>query len=117
MATNISESTKETGSQEPLVLTDDLRCALTNRPLTREEAYWAPPLITTGQLLRTLGQTITRSPSDLGQVLFGEMPNVPYAPEAREQLGTRRTTEQLKLIGLILVVIALIVVPILLMAM
>jgi hypothetical protein len=42
---------------------------------------------------------------------------VPYAPAAREQLAARRSAEQIKLLGVLLLVVALIAVPILLLAM
>lgn len=105
------ETAREPGS---VVVSGELRCALTGRALSPEEAYWAPPLVTARELITTLLTTLLRSPGALGQVLLGEQPNVPFAPEAREQLGARRTAEQLKLIGLILVVGAVLVAPILL---
>jgi hypothetical protein len=101
-------------SQEPTVVSGELRCALTGRPLRADEAYWAPPLITARQLLATIFRTLFTAPGALGQLLLGELPNVPYAPEAREQLAARRTAEQLKILGLLLVVTALLVVPIVL---
>lgn len=101
---------------EPMVVDGELRCALTGRTLTAAEAYWAPPLITTRELVSTLFQTLLRAPGTLGQVLLNELPNVPYAPEAREQLAARRTAEQLKLLGLLLLVAALLIVPIVLLA-
>ena len=100
--------------QEPTLVSGELRCALTGRPLRADEAYWAPPLITARQLLSTLFRTLATTPGALGQVLLGELPNVPYAPEAREQLAARRTAEQLKILGLLLLVVALLVVPIVL---
>jgi hypothetical protein len=101
-------------AQQPTVVSGELRCALTGRPLQAEEAYWAPPLITARQLLSTIFRTLFTAPGALGQLLLGELPNVPYAPEAREQLAARRTAEQLKILGLLLVVTALLVVPIVL---
>jgi hypothetical protein len=99
---------------EPLVVNGELRCALTGRLLNAEEAYWAPPLITTGDLVRTVMQTLFTAPGTLGQVLMADMPNVPYAPEAREQLARRRSVEQVKLLGLLLFIAALLIVPIVL---
>lgn len=103
-------------ADEPLVVNGELRCALTGKALRPDEAYWAPPLITTGQLVSTLFTTVTRTPADLGRVLFAEQPNVPYAPEAREELGARRTTEQLKFLGVLLLVAVVLLSPVLLMA-
>ncbi len=104
------------GQRPPLVVDGELRCALTGVPVSPDEAYWAPPLITTRQLIETVLRTLITAPGSLGQVLLGELPNVPYAPAAREQLAARRTVEQLKLLGLILVLGALMVVPIILLS-
>lgn len=98
--------------QEPVVVSGELRCALTGVAVRPDEAYWAPPLITTGQLVATVYRTLTTAPGALGQVLFGELPNVPYAPAAREQLAARRSAEQLKLLALLLLVAALLVLPV-----
>ncbi|MCS6881972.1 MAG: hypothetical protein RMK84_08265 [Oscillochloridaceae bacterium] len=104
------------GQARPTVVNGELRCALTGVPVSPDEAYWAPPLITARQLITTVITTLFTAPGALGQVLFGELPNVPYAPAAREQLATRRTVEQLKLLGLILLLGALMVVPIVLLS-
>lgn len=97
---------------EPAVVNGELHCALTGKPVRPEDAYWAPPLITTGDLLRTIFRTLFTAPGTLGQVLLNEQPNVPYAAEARQELAARRTTEQLKLIGLLIALAALLIVPI-----
>jgi hypothetical protein len=91
-----------------------LRCALTGRPLTPDEAYWAPPLVTARDLIGTTVQTIVRTPGNLGAVLTAEQPNVPYAPEARAELANRRSTEQLKLLALLMLLAAILIVPIVL---
>lgn len=91
-----------------------VRCALTGEEIPADEAYWAPPLITVQQLIGTIFTTATRTPAQLGSVLFDEQENVPYAQEAREELASRRTAEQVKLLLLLLLLAALIVVPILL---
>ncbi|NTU82680.1 MAG: hypothetical protein HGA45_25465 [Chloroflexales bacterium] len=96
------------------MVSGELRCALTGRPLRPEECYWAPPLITTRQLITTLFETLLTTPGNLGQVLLGEQPNVPYAPEARPQLANQRSAEQVKLLALLLLVAALLIVPIVL---
>lgn len=90
------------------VIQDQLVCALTGRPITAEEAYWAPPLVTARELVSTVTSALFRSPGSLGYILLSEQPNVPYAPEAREQLAARRSAEQLKLLLGLLVLIALI---------
>jgi hypothetical protein len=97
----------------PVVLNGELRCALTGRVLKPEEVYWAPPLVTAQDLVITVFHNLL-TPNTLGTVLFGDQANVPYAPEAREQLAARRSTEQLKLLLLMLFVAALLITPIVL---
>lgn len=103
-------------AEEPTTVNGDLHCALTGKLIHPDEAYWAPPLVTTRDLLTTLWQTLLSNPGTLGQVLMGEQPNVPYAPEARPELGRRRSIEQVKLLGLLLLIAALLIVPIVLLA-
>ena len=95
------------------VVEDRLVCALTGKPISAAEAYWAPPLVTARELVATVLNNLLRSPGNLGQVLLAEQPNVPYAQEAREQLASRRSAEQLKLLVGLLVLVALIAAPIL----
>ncbi|MFV9503334.1 MAG: hypothetical protein AB4911_02085 [Oscillochloridaceae bacterium umkhey_bin13] len=115
MPTQFSHPATTAGSEHQADLVNgELRCALTGKAIQPEEAYWAPPLITTRELISTVTRTLFTSPGNLGQILLGEQPNVPYAPDVREQLGTRRSAEQLKLIGLLLLIAALLIVPIVL---
>ncbi len=100
-------------SQTP---TGMVQCALTGKELPAQEAYWAPPLITFRQLITAFFQTLTSNPGNLGHVLFAEQPDVPYDPEVREELASRRTSEQMKLILLLLALVALIILPIYLLA-
>lgn len=93
----------------------EVRCALTGRPLRPEEAYWAPPLVTTGDLVATVWRTLISTPGNLGHVLMSEQPNVPYAPEARQELARRRSAEQIKLLGLLLLIAAALIIPIVMM--
>lgn len=109
----ISAQSQAGRDQDPVVVSGELRCALTGRVLTPEEAYWAPPLVTARQLIGTLATTLFRAPGTLSQVLMGDLPNVPYAPETRERLASRRTAEQLKLLAVLLLVAALLIAPIL----
>lgn len=109
----ISTQNQTTREQDTVVVSGELRCALTGRVLTPEEAYWAPPLVTAKQLIATLTTTLFRAPGALGQVLMSDLPNVPYAPEARARLASRRSAEQLKLLALIMLIAALLIAPIL----
>lgn len=94
------------------VVEEQLYCALTGKPITREEAYWAPPLVTARELVSAIFTALFRAPATLAHILFDEQPNVPYAQEAREELASRRSAEQLKLLVGMLVIGALIAVPI-----
>lgn len=99
------------------VVQEQLHCALTGRPVSAETAYWAPPLVTARELVAAIVGAAMRSPATLSHILFAEQPNVPYHPDVREQLAARRTSEQFKLLVGLLLAIALIVVPIVLLAM
>jgi hypothetical protein len=109
-------SQSPTIAEDPATVKGDLHCALTGKLIHSDEAYWAPPLVTTRELLTTMWQTLLSNPGTLGQVLMGEQSNVPYAPEARPELGRRRSIEQIKLLALLLLIAALLIVPILLLA-
>ena len=111
----IDYATEESGTK--VIVHEQLYCALTGVPVSAEEAYWAPPLVTFRQLTTAIIQGLTHSPGTLGTILFAEQPNVPYAPAAREQLAARRSAEQIKLLVGLLVVIALLAAPILFLAM
>lgn len=88
-----------------------VRCALTGKEIPASEAYWAPPLITAWELVSTIVSNLIHSPGNLSTILFEKQDDVPYAPEAREELAARRTLEQLKLLGILLIILAAIVVP------
>ncbi|MEN9939084.1 MAG: hypothetical protein RLZZ387_5663 [Chloroflexota bacterium] len=111
MVTHIDTVPGETGEQ-PAVVSEQLYCALTKRPISHDEAYWAPPLVTARQLVTAVVTGLVSAPGTLGQVLFDEQPNVPYAPEARDQLAARRSSEQLKLLVLLLLAVAVVALPV-----
>ena len=111
----IDYAAAEPGAKE--IVHEQLYCALTGVPVSADEAYWAPPLVTFRQLIAAITHGLAHSPGTLVALLFAEQPNVPYAPAAREQLAARRSAEQIKLLVGLLVVIALIAAPILLLAM
>jgi hypothetical protein len=92
-----------TAAEEPATATT-VRCALTGEEISSEEAHWAPPLVTLNQLFAAVFDK-NRETGSLTTVLFAEQPDVPYSPRAREELASRRTTEQLKFLGLVLVVL------------
>jgi hypothetical protein len=96
---------------------EQLYCALTGKPIDAETAYWAPPLVTARELITTIISGALHSPGTLSHILFAEQPNVPYDPAIRAELAARRSSEQLKLLVGLLSAIALMVVPIVLLAM
>lgn len=99
------------------VVEEQLYCSLTGRPITRDEAYWAPPFITARQLVATLATALVSAPGTLGHLLLDEQPNVPYASDMREQLAARRSAEQLKLLVGLLLAVALVAAPLLILTM
>jgi len=111
----IDYATAEPGAKE--IIHEQLYCALTGVPVSAEEAYWAPPLVTFGELIGAIKHGLLHSPGTLGTILLAEQPNVPYAQAAREQLAARRSAEQIKLLISLLVVIALVAAPIMFLAM
>lgn len=113
MTTDIASNT----TQPSVTVHGPLYCALTGRVLAAEEAYWAAPLITARELVSTFVSTLLRAPANLGVIMTAEQPEVPYAPEVRELLAQRRSTEQAKLLFLLLLLAALIFTPVLLLAM
>jgi hypothetical protein len=112
----IEASAHQSNDVPATVVDEQLTCSLTGKPITREEAYWAPPLVTARELVTAISSTLIHNPAALGQILFGEQPNVPYAQDARELLAQRRSSEQLKLLVGLLVIAALILVPIFMIA-
>ncbi|WP_129670442.1 hypothetical protein [Candidatus Chloroploca sp. Khr17] len=106
--------TTSSSGPSPTVIKGELHCALTGKPISPDHAYWAPPLITTRQLITTFVQTLFTNPGALGEVLLGELPNVPYDPAVRQELGNRRTAEQLKLLVFLLMIAAVLIVPMML---
>lgn len=115
----MTEQTIPTTSSDQSKVTEEeqLFCSLTGKPVSREEAYWAPPFVSARDLIVVIFRTLTQSPGALGQLLFAEPVNVPYAPDAREQLASRRSSEQIKLLLGLLLIVALIAVPIILLSM
>jgi hypothetical protein len=99
-------------AQQPAAVVEErLFCALTGRPISHAEAYWAPPLVTARQLVSTVLRTLVTAPANLGPLLFDEQPNVPYAADVRERLAARRSAEQLKLLLGLLTLVALVALP------
>jgi len=117
MAMQVNTTQQPSPEQPAMVVDEQLHCSLTGKPIRSEEAYWAPPLITFRELVTTVVHTVMHTPNELGQVLFGEQPNVPYAQDARDLFAKRRSSEQLKLLIGLLVLAALIATPIFLIAM
>lgn len=110
-------TTEIASSAQPIITTSSpLYCALSGKPINPEEAYWAPPLITTRSLVTTVVSTALRSPANLGPILFSEQQDVAYAPDAKPLLAKRRSAEQAKLLLILLVIAAIILTPVVLLA-
>jgi hypothetical protein len=92
-------------------------CALTGKPISAQEAYWAPPLVTARELVTTVVRCVITSPGMLSNILLDSQPDVPYDPAIREQLAARRSAEQMKLLVGLLLLIAFIAAPIILLTM
>lgn len=116
MTVDIGASAPSMPTPSTTVVDEQLYCSLTGKPISREEAYWAPPLISARELVSAIGTALFRAPDTLSMILFAEQPNVAYANDARELLARRRSQEQLKLLVGLLAVCALIAAPILYMA-
>lgn len=114
--TTDADTTEMTDMDEERPTTGTVRCALTGKEIPAETAHWAPPLITVRELFSTSLETLFKTPSNIKHVLFVKQPDVPYDPDAKEQLASRRTAEQLKFLLLLLVILAIIATPIVLLA-
>lgn len=88
---------------------EPLYCSLTGEPIPEGQVYWAPPLVTVGDLWQGVVTAVRTNPGNLGQILLGEQPDVPYAESSRQQLAARRSAEQAKLLGILLGVLLLII--------
>jgi hypothetical protein len=117
MAMQIDTKQQPNAEKPAMIVDEQLYCSLTGKPIHPEEAYWAPPLITFRELVTTVSHTMMHTPNELGQVLFGEQPNVPYAQDSRDLLARRRSSEQIKLLIGLLIIAAVIATPIFLIAM
>jgi hypothetical protein len=113
MAVSLEEAPAMT---EPVVIEEQLYCSLTGKPISGDAVYWAPPLVTARELVATIVSGLFRAPGSLGHILFAEQPNVPYAKDAREELAARRSSEQAKLLGVLLLAVALLAAPIILLS-
>ncbi len=109
---SVEEPSTTPSDKTQIIVEEQLYCSLTGRPISRDEAYWAPPLVTARELVTTILSTLIRAPHQLGYILFTEQPNVPYAKDVREQLAQRRSAEQLKLLIGMLVVLGLLLLPV-----
>jgi hypothetical protein len=87
-------------------------CTKCKSALCAEHVQMGQPFISARQLVTTTATTALRAPGVLSDLLFKELEQVPYCAECREELAARRTTEQLKfLIGMLLVLAVVIGIP------
>lgn len=85
------------------------RCAHCQRAICGEHTRIGQPLITARQLVSATVTTAVRAPGLLNEVLFKELDKVPYCSTCREAIAARRQTEQLKVLGGLLLVLLLVV--------
>lgn len=94
-----------------------VQCTVCRQGICGEHTYMGHPLITARQLVTTTVNTAVRAPALLNDLLFRELDKVPYCPECREEVAARRQSEQLKLMGGLLLILLLVVgLPVLLLA-
>ncbi|GIV97606.1 MAG: hypothetical protein KatS3mg057_2263 [Herpetosiphonaceae bacterium] len=75
-------------------------CITCRRPICEEHTQMGQPFISLGDL----GRAALQTPA----MLFGPpLDEVPYCPTCREDLANRRTAEQMKLLAILLLLLAL----------
>ena len=89
--------------------TATVECGYCRTHLCAEHAVAGQPLITVRQLLTTTFSTALHAPSLLGDILFKELDQVSYCAACREIVSERRQSEQLKLVGSMLLMLLCIV--------
>ena len=82
-----------------------VQCARCGKPLAPDEAQLGQPLITAGELLRT----IIKTPGILTGPPLAE---VAYCAECRPIIAQKRVSEQLKVLGLMLLLLSVVAVVI-----
>ncbi len=87
-------------------------CTVCKSALCATHVQMGQPFISARQLVATTATTALRAPAVLGDLLFRELDQVPYCVSCREDLAAKRTTEQLKfLVGMLLVLAMVIGLP------
>lgn len=84
-------------------------CTVCRTALCATHTHQGQPFISARQLVTATTSTALRTPAMLGDLLFKELELVPYCVECREELAAKRTTEQLKVLLGVLVVLALVI--------
>ena len=82
-----------------------VQCARCGKPLAPDEAQMGQPLITAGELLRT----VIKTPGILTGPPLAE---VAYCAECRPIIAQKRVSEQLKVLGLMLLILSVVAVVI-----
>lgn len=87
-------------------------CTVCHVALCADHTKMGQPFITARQLVTTTATTAFRAPAMLNDLLFKELDLVPYCVDCRDELASRRTGEQLKvLLGMLLVIALVIGIP------
>jgi hypothetical protein len=84
-------------------------CTVCRTALCATHTHQGQPFISARQLVTATTSTALRAPGMLSDMLFKELELVPYCTECREELAAKRTTEQLKVLLGILVILALVI--------
>lgn len=84
-------------------------CTICQAALCTAHVQQGQPFITARQLVTTTASTAFRAPAMLGDILFKELDLVPYCAECREEVAGKRTTEQLKFLLTVLLVMAIVI--------
>ena len=93
-------------------------CTVCKSALCSAHVQQGQPFISARQLVTTTATTAFRAPGVLTDLLFKELDLVPYCVGCREELAAKRTSEQLKfLLGMLLILALVIGVPMYLMFM
>lgn len=100
----------------PAPTTTATTCTVCRTALRDDDIKLGQPFITARQLVTTIVTTALRAPGVLSDLLFKELDQVPYCADCRDELAAKRTSEQLKfLVGVLLIMALVIGVPIYLM--
>ena len=83
-------------------------CTVCRAALCQEHVQMGQPFISARQLVMTTTTTALRTPGLLSDLLLRELDRVPYCDDCRAELAAKRTSEQLKVLLGILLIMAIV---------